>query len=128
MPIQTIKNLSEELTEHIATGVISDQEMFDCENEFYSGNPTRLQLWNMSDAELTKITIDGMRQFVAKSSKLGKVRSGGRTAVVVKGQFQYGLGRMAETFGEFESLPFEFQLFRSRSEALSWLQGHASDK
>jgi hypothetical protein len=122
MPIKTIKNISDELTEHIVTGDVTDKEMFECEEKFYKSDPTKFQMWDMSKAKLTNITIDGMRQFIARSSKLGKIRSGGRTAVVVQSQYQFGLGRMAETFGEFESLPFSFRLFRNRSEALDWFQ------
>ena len=122
MPIKTKKDLSENLTEHIVTGVITDKEMFDCEKEFYSDSPTKLQLWDMSASKLTKVTVEGMRQFIIRTSRLGKVRSGGRTAVLVDSQLQYGLGRMAEAFGEFESLPFEFRVFKNRSEALEWLK------
>jgi len=122
MPIKTKKNISDNLTEHIATDIVTDKEMFDCESEFYSGSPTKLQFWDMSAAVLTKVTSEGMRQFIARTAKLGVVRSGGRTAVLVKSSFQFGLGRMAETFGEFESLPFEFRLFKNRAEAIAWLK------
>ena len=122
MPIKTKKSLSDDLTEHIVTGVVTDKEMFDCESEFYDNGPTNLQIWDLSAAILTNITIEGMRQFVARSSGLGKVRSGGRTALVVQSKLQYGLGRMAESFGDFESLPFTFRLFRNRSEAITWLK------
>ena len=122
MPIKTIKNLKENLTEHIVTGQVTDKEMFECEKEFYLIGPTKLQLWDMTGSKLTKVTIDGMRQFIARSARLGKAREGGRTAVFVQSQIQYGLGRMAEAFGEFESLSFEFRLFRDRTEAIKWLK------
>jgi hypothetical protein len=68
MPIKTIKNLTDHLTEHIVTGDITDKEMFDCEKEFYESDPTKFQLWDMSMAKLTNVTIDGMRQFIARSN------------------------------------------------------------
>ena len=122
MPIKTIKKPEEDLTEHIVTGEVTDKEMFDCEREFYLSGPTKHQLWDMTGSKLTKVTVDGMRQFIARSSRLGKARTGGRTAVLVKSQIQYGLGRMAEAFSEFESLPFDLRLFRDRAKALDWLK------
>jgi len=128
MPIKTKKSLSDDLTEHIVTGVVTDKEMSNCENEFYDSGPTKLQLWDLSDAILTKITIEGMRQFVTRSAKLGEIRSGGRTAIVVQSQLQYGLGRVAESFGEFESLPFSFRMFKNRSESIKWLTCSIQDE
>jgi hypothetical protein len=63
-----------------------------------------------------------MRKFIIRAARLGKARTGGRTAVLVESQFQYGLGRIAEAYGEFESLPFEFRIFKNRSEAFEWLR------
>ena len=127
MPITTKKSIKEDLTEHVVTGEVFDKEMFECEKQFYDSGPTNLQLWDMSAAKLTNITIEGMRQFMARSARLGKIRSSGRTAVVVKSQLQYGLGRVGETFGEFESLPYSFRLFKDRNEALDWLKRKSSD-
>ena len=121
MPIKTKKSLSDDLTEHIVTGSVTDKEMFNTEKEFYEHEPTKRQLWDLTEASMANITIEGMRQFIARSSRIGKSRAGGSTAVVVQGQFQFGLGRMAETFGEFESLPFVFRIFRSREKAITWL-------
>jgi hypothetical protein len=121
MPIKTIKKVEEDFTEHIVSGEVTDKEMFDCEKEFYLSGPTKLQFWDMTKSKLTKVTVDGMRQFVARTSRLGKSRAGGRTAVLVQSQIQFGLGRMAEAFGDFESLPFEFRIFREREEAIRWL-------
>jgi hypothetical protein len=55
MPIKTIKNIKEDLTEHIVTGLITDKEMFDCEEDFYSNGPTRLQIWDMTASKLTEV-------------------------------------------------------------------------
>jgi hypothetical protein len=121
MPIKTTRDRSNELTEHVVSGLIIDDEMFACQKEFYEGGPTRLQLWDMTAADLAKITTDGLRRFVGRAAMLGEVRRGGRTAVIVRSGEQYGLARMAEVFGEFESLPFAYAVFRSRDEALAWL-------
>jgi len=122
MPITTRKSNSEDLTEHIVTDVVTDDEFFDCETEFYKSGPTKLQLWDMTASDLKQVTSGSMRQFINRTANLGQQRKGGRTAVIVQSKLQYGLGRMAEIFGEFESLPFDFRIFQNRSDAITWLK------
>jgi hypothetical protein len=122
MPITTRKSISDELTEHIVTDVVTDNEIFACETDFYRNGPTKLQLWDMSDANLSQITTEGMRRFIIRTARLGQQRQGGRTAVIVQSKLQYGLGRMAEVLGEFASLPFDFSLFHERTDAIAWLK------
>lgn len=95
--------------------------MFACQAEFYEGSPTRLQLWDMSGTDLTEITSDGLKRFIQRAALLGRVRPGGRTAVVVHTPLQVGLGRMAQAFGDNAALPFELRFFGDRAEALDWL-------
>jgi len=122
MPIISTKDDSKEITEHVATGVIHDEEMFACQEEFYETGPTRLELWEMSASDLTQITIGGMQKFINRAAHLGKSRQGGRSAVITRTSLQYGLGRVAEALGEFESLPFTLRIFRERGEAVEWLK------
>lgn len=121
MPIESIRHSSSDITEHIATGVITDDDMFVSQKEFLENNPTKLELWDMSESDLSKITIAGMRKFLSRAAKLGTAREGGKTAVVVQSTLQFGLGRIAEAFSEFVSLPFEFRLFKQKDSAISWL-------
>ena len=44
MPIKSNIDSSNELTEHVATGVVTDEEMFACQNKFYETVITRLEL------------------------------------------------------------------------------------
>ena len=126
MPIKTTINRSEDLTEHCVTGDITREDIFACQQEFYDGDPTMLQLWDMPASNL-QLTYDEIREFVRRAVILGETRRGGRTAVVVNSQVQFGLGKMAEAFGQFESLPFDFQMFYDRSEAIVWLQKRMDD-
>ena len=121
MPIQTTRDEMNTLTEHVVTGVLADEEMFACQEEFYAAGATPLELWDMSDADLSQITVAGMQKFISSEAHLGKARQGGKSAVITKTSLQYGLGRMAEILGEFESLPFGFRVFRKREDAVAWL-------
>ena len=121
MPIKSNIDSSNDLTEHVATGVITDEEMFACQNKFYETGITRLELWNMSMADVSKTTVQGMKQFIRLSAKLGQSRKYGRTAAVAGNMLQFGLARMAEGIGEFEGLPYEFRVFSSKADAIEWL-------
>lgn len=125
MSIKITRDRPNDFTELVATGVVSDDEMFAGQTEFYEGGPTRLQLWDMSAADLTNVTTDNMRRFIARSAVLGETRRGGRTAVIAQSGEQYGLARMAEVFGDFESLPFALRVFRKRDEAVAWLKAES---
>lgn len=121
MPVKTVIDLEKDITKHIATGDVIDNEMFEAQREFYENSPTRLQFWDMTDGNVTGVTIGGMRTFIERDARKGKARKDGKTAVVVSSQLQFGLARMAEVFGELASLPFAFRVFRDRAEAISWL-------
>lgn len=48
--------------------------------------------------------------------------------MIVRSDLQYGLGRMAEVFGEFVSVPFDFRIFKDRTDALAWLNSESKDE
>ncbi len=123
MPVITDINQKIDFTEHIATGDVRDDDMFSAQKEFYENGPTRFQLWDMTGCVMTGITMGGMRTFIERAAQYGKVRENGKTAVIVSSQLQFGLARTAEAFGEFSSIPFAFQVFKDRAEALAWLNG-----
>lgn len=121
MPIKTKRDRTRDLVEHIASGDITDDEMFACQTAFFEQGQTKLELWDITDANLKHITTNGMRQFINRAATHGEPRSGGKTAVIVRSKLQYGLGRMAEIYAEFTTLPFNFSIFQDRDKALAWL-------
>lgn len=122
MPVRTVISLENDITEHIVTGDVSDEEMFAAQKEFYENGPTRLQVWDMAGCVVTGVTVGGMRTFIETAARQGEVRKNGKTAVVVSSQLQYGLARMAEAFAEVVSIPFAFRVFRDLNEAHVWLK------
>lgn len=121
MPIQTTRNPDQNLTEHVVTGAVSLDEMFEVLDEFYAREPTMLVLWDMSKAELAHVTQDMLRRLAHRSAELGSPRRGGRTAICAPEDLQYALGRMSEVFSEMERAPYRVRVFKSRPDALKWL-------
>ena len=121
MPVKTEKDTERNLTIHTAKGLITDEQMFEVQEKFYEENPTMLQLWDMSEADVSLITIQGMRRFVEIDANRGLERGHGKCAVVVVKTLQFGLARLAETFGELSGLPFKLKVFKSIDAAMEWL-------
>lgn len=128
MPITTKRDSSGGFTEHIVSGRVTAEEVLTCQTMFYEVGPTKLLLWDLSAADLTLLTTENMRQFVKRTATIGKARHGGRTAIVAPESLQYGLGRMAEIFGEVESIPYELRVFRKRDDAVLWLEESEQSK
>jgi hypothetical protein len=122
MPIRTTKDSAREFTEHVVSGRVTVEEVLACQTAFFEAGPTRLLLWDLSAADLTLLTAENMKQFVKRTVALYRVRQAGRTAIVAPTSLQYGLGRMAEAFGENESIPYALQVFHKRDDAVRWLE------
>jgi hypothetical protein len=121
MPVSTKVDRKQDLTIHTAKGLITDEQMFEVQDEFYSNTPTRLELWDMSEADVSLVTIQGIRHFIERDANLGSERGRGKCAVVVVKTLQFGLARMAETFAELTNLPFQFKIFKTMDSAMEWL-------
>lgn len=68
MPVRTVIDLERDITEHIATGEVTDEEMFAAQAEFYENGPTTLQLWEMSECSVKGVTIGGIRSFIERAA------------------------------------------------------------
>jgi len=121
MPVTTRIDIDRDLTIHIAKGFITDEQMFEVQEAFYKDKPTKLELWDMSEADISLVSIQGMRRFVELDARLGLERGRGKSAVVVLKTLQFGLARMAETFAELANLPFQFKIFKTVDAAMEWL-------
>ena len=121
MFIETAHDPDRDLTILVVSGPVTLDEMITTLDDFYAKGATRLTLWDMSQSDLSTVTPDDILRFIQKAAELGVERNDGRTAVFVKDDLQYGLGRMAETFATFENLGYSLSLFRAREDALAWL-------
>jgi hypothetical protein len=121
MPVSTEVDKEKDLTIHRARGLITDEQMFEVQEKFYEDKPTTLQLWDMSETDLSLITIQGLRRFIEIDARRGLERGQAKCAVVVVKTLQFGLARMAETFGDLSNLPFQFRIFKKLDSAMAWL-------
>lgn len=80
----------------------------------------RRVLVDHSNATVGRVRHDEVRGVASFCSVLNRVLRGGRLAVVLVADIDFGLGRMWLAYSE-EMLEFESALFRTRGEAEQWL-------
>jgi len=83
-------------------------------------------LWDGRDATIAHLTHDELERIATYPGQLrrpGKSLAGGRRAIVVSTDLDYGLARVVDLVQGLarDELPYEVQTFRSLEEALRWL-------
>jgi len=110
-----------DLTIHVVTGSVTAEELGDRAAQFMGKNPSLLSLWDFSHADISALSADGLRAIFNRARPYAERRRGGRTALVFSSAVGFGMGRMAEAFGEAGGFPYEFRSFWDRDAALIWL-------
>jgi hypothetical protein len=119
--IETIYDTSRNLTTFKAVGAMEAAYINDCLERYYEAGVTAHALWDLSEAELSGLTSDEISNLAQYGSQLASNRAAGKTAIVFTSPFEYGLGRIFQTFVEMKATPVELKLFRSLDEAKQWL-------
>ncbi|MDJ0669328.1 MAG: hypothetical protein QNJ61_18745 [Desulfobacterales bacterium] len=114
-------DLAKDLTIVTAKGVITADDLLDWGNNYYEGQITSLILWDVTNADLSSLQADQLREIAENMSRISEVRKGGKTAFVYDKPLEYGIGRMFQAYSEIEDMPFEVQSFQSFDEAKAWL-------
>ncbi len=114
-------DLSKGLTLFKAVGKMKAADFFDCLASYYEREVTLLTLWDLTEVDLSEITTGEIEDFADYARHLAQARKGGKTALVFRDVFEFGIGRMFEAYLEIGSLPFEINCFRSFDEAVVWL-------
>ena len=97
------------------------EDMLNWVVEYYSGAVTECILWDFSEADLSELTNDELRQIVLEVRKRSIDRTGGKTALVFQRDLDFGIGRVFGSFSEIEDMPFEYRSFRNITEAKKWI-------
>ncbi len=70
MSIETTQDRDKNLTMHIVTGPVSEDEMYKALEGDADCEPTALILWDMVLADVTHVTADILQRFVQKAAEL----------------------------------------------------------
>ena len=104
-------------------GQVTVPEVHTALEQFYAQGPTLNALWDFTETDAAALTADDLRAIVELARSKAPHRPGGRTALVVHGDFSFGMARMYEILAEVGEHPITHGVFRSRDEAFRWLTG-----
>ncbi len=103
-------------------GIPTTKELVNALESYYASRPTKYILWDLSQANLNRLTAEDLKALVKAVKKFSHVRAGGKTAIVVSDDVSFGMGRMLEVFMELQNIPFQLRVFRDFSSASEWLE------
>ena len=124
--IQTTYDSSQGLTTYKVVGKMTTTSFIDCLARCHAGDLSLLNLWDLTEADLSAIATDEIEDLAEYAKHLVESSQGGKTALVFGGSLGFGLGRMFETYLEIAGLPLVINSFRSLEAALQWL--HRGDE
>lgn len=119
--IETTYDLPKNLTLIKATGKMRPKDFHEWTATYYAGKVTLHSLWDLTQADLSDIKTEDLRDDAVQTRDLADVRTGGKTAIVSGKSLEFGIGRMLEVFYGLEKIPFEVQVFYSIDDARQWL-------
>ena len=119
--IETTYDLAHNLTIIKATGRMKPADFREWTAAYYTGTVTLHSLWDLSQADLSDIKTEDLRDDAVQTKDLADVRKGGKTAIVSEKSLEFGIGRMLEVFYGLEDMPFEIQVFYNLDSARRWL-------
>ena len=119
--ISATYDTEKDLTIVTAEGVITADDLLDWGNNYYEGQITSLILWDVTDADLSKLQADQLSEIAEHMSRISGARRGGKTAFVYDKPLEYGIGRIFQAYSEMEDMPFEVRSFQSFDKAREWL-------
>jgi len=109
-------------------GDLSVDEIVKAQQELYVGlgfDPAKPCLWDATHGNVAgAMTGSEMQQAASRGESLWGQMAGGRTAILVARDADFGMGRMYEQMAA--NMPRELGVFRDRDEALAWLLERAS--
>lgn len=109
------------LTTFTIAGKTGGDEILAALMEYYASQPTRLMLWDFSQADVSAVVPGDLEGLLKNAFKFKEVRRGGRTAVVASQDIAYGMGRILDSLVEISGYPVEYHVFRKVDDAMQWL-------
>ena len=110
---------TKQLAIHTCSGKISAEDLIDAIKSLYEKDPTPNHLWDMREADLTRLTSEDVKRIALFAKNYAPARVGGKTAVVAPQDIAFGLSRM---FGVFVESPATLRDTSSKSHLFSGSQ------
>jgi len=123
--IRTEKDDVMDLTVHVGTGKVTVDQWIAELVETDARGPTRHQIWDFSAADLSNMSLEGIRSVARLVSDRPSLDTGGRIAIVASSDLEFGLCRQYEALVECLNLSIEIHAFRDMDQARAWIRGES---
>ena len=110
------------LTVFTIEGPCSAAEMMSALDDFARAGLTPCALLDFTRGSVAIPAAD-LKATLAHGHRYAAQRAGGRTALVVSQDVDFGMGRMLAVFAELADFPVDFRVFRDVEEARRWIGG-----
>ena len=112
---------AQDLTVITLTGHLTARELLEASAAFYAGRPTRLSLWDFAEVTTADVETDDLMRLARQIKAFIERRKQGRTAIVKSKHINVGVIKMFRGMAALEGLPYDYRIFRTRTEARRWL-------
>lgn len=119
--IFTVIYRKEDLTVNTAMGEILIKDIITAAKSYLMNSPTRKVLWNFIRADGSRILSDEFNQLYTSLKMIVDPSYNPKIAVVVSGDFGYGLSRLSKSYAEISGMDFDYYISRSLEDAMEWL-------
>ena len=119
--ISSRREQSLDLTIFTGTGSVQADDVIAVMKELYSGTPTNLVLWDLTDADVTGMEFEGVQEIARLAVEHGRSRVNGKTAIITDQQVTFGIDRLYQSFMDDNIRPVQVQVFWTLDEALEFL-------
>ena len=122
MPIDLLLNDLKSIRTHVCSGIITPSDILQVLHKIYSNKSfTHAQhaIWDFRNC-VAHISGDEMQKIINYVQGFRKGPGGGKVALVVSGDLEYGLARMYDLLSEYQ-IDRELMVFKDYDEALRWI-------
>ncbi len=121
MSITSHIDTAKDLTTFTVTGVLSFDEVMPEIEAFHTGEPTKHVIWDLLAATDVQFTSEQVERVATYQPPYDGKKEAGKSAIVAREDFLFGLSRMFETQNNLTEAPYTVMVFRSIDEAYQWL-------
>jgi len=114
-------DLLNDLTVKTVIGKFSADEMIDVIEDFYAAQPTKNVIWDFILADGTQISPNDIEIINQTISKYSFKRIGGKTALVVSGDYGFGMSRIHQASAENHGINIKYYITRDIEDAMRWI-------
>jgi len=121
--IETTIDQSRDLTIVKSTGKMSAHDFYEWIRDYYAGSVTQLIVWNLTDTDMSNISITDVLRIVTYLKQVAAdTRKGGKTAFVADHEgIAVPLSKYQQIFIEMSDIGIEMRTFIHMNEAMEWL-------